>query len=183
MKTSNWILLILFALAVGTYFLVKHTQANKPSEATPTPSAFYLIQENDTVLKKFRLQGADGRVLELERNQDGFWQILQPERAEAEQWKVSAMESQLGSLMVNTQLGNVANFGDFGLDAPTYLLHLEYYNGVKHKIEVGKLTPTKSGYYVRLDDGGVYVIPQYSLDPILELLDNPPYQPTPTPTP
>lgn len=183
MKTSNWILLILLALAVGAYFLVKYNNDNKSAEATPTPSVFYLIQESETILKKVRMQGADGRVLEMERNQEGFWEIILPQRAKAEQWKVTAMETQLASLMVNTQLGRVANFGDFGLDAPTYLLQLEYYNGVRHKIEVGSLTPTKSGYYVRLDDGDVFVIPQYSLDPILGLLDTPPYQPTPTPTP
>ena len=45
------------------------------------------------------------------------------------------------------------------------------------------MTPTGSGYYVRYDDGKIYVISQSGIDAILKLLNAPPYPATETPNP
>ena len=58
---------------------------------------------------------------------------------------------------------------------------LGFVSGSTHKIEVGNLTPTSSGYYVRFDGGKIYVIAQSGIDALLNLLTSPPFPATATP--
>jgi hypothetical protein len=45
------------------------------------------------------------------------------------------------------------------------------------------MTPTGNGYYIRYDDGPIYIIDVDGIDSILNLLTTPPYLPTETPVP
>jgi len=182
MKRSNWILLILLALTIGVYFLLQERSEKNAVEETPVAPSDLLIETNGDVLKSIRIYDHDYHIVELVRDQSGAWAVSLPNAAAADQSLAGAAEIQVNALGIVTQIGTVANFGDFGLDAPAYTIKLSYYSGAQHKIEVGDLTPTSSGYYVQLDDGDVYVVSQYSLDAVLELVNNPPYLPTPTPT-
>lgn len=183
MKRSNWILLILLALSIGAYFLIKANADKNAAEETPVAASNLLIEATGDVLQRIRIYDNDYNIVELVRDENALWTVSLPTAGEADQSLASAAETQLGALGITSQLGMVANFGDFGLEFPAYTIKLTYYSGAQHKIEVGDLTPTNTGYYVQLDDGDVYVVSQYSLDSILGLIRNPPYPPTPTPEP
>ena len=60
-------------------------------------------------------------------------------------------------------------------------MELGFVNGTSHKIEVGNVTPTSSGYYVRFDGGKIYVIEKSGIDSVLNLLTAPPFPATATP--
>jgi hypothetical protein len=62
-------------------------------------------------------------------------------------------------------------------------MELGFVNGTSHKIEVGNLSPTGSGYYVRFDGEKIYVIEKSGIDAILNLLTAPPFPATATPVP
>ena len=64
---------------------------------------------------------------------------------------------------------------------PADTMELGFVNGANHKIEVGNLTPTSSGYYVRFDGGKIYVIEKSGIDALLNLLTAPPFPATATP--
>ncbi len=184
MKRTSWTLLVLLAIAIGVYFAIKYTNEKKAAEATPIPETnSYLIQETDNVLTRIRIFDQDYHIVEMQRNQEGFWDVTLPTVGTADQALASEAETQFGALGIVTDIGQVTSLGDFGLSFPTYTIKLTYANGVEHKIEVGNTTPTESGYYVQLDDAGVYVISQYSLNAVLKLINNPPYPATETPTP
>jgi hypothetical protein len=184
MKRSNWVLLLLLAVAIGAYFLIDYRKNKTAAEATATVvETSYLVQETDAVLQSIRIYDQDYHIVELRRGQDGLWTVNLPTPGTADQSLAGAAETQIGALQVVTELGTVSGLSDFGLAFPVYTIKLGYANGVEHKIELGNLTPTSSGYYVQLDDGQVYVVSQYSLDAVLNLIDNPPYPPTPTPEP
>ena len=70
-----------------------------------------------------------------------------------------------------------------GLAVPAYTIDLGFVNGTTHKIEVGVLTPTSSGYYVRFDGGKIYVIEKSGIDSLVNLLTSPPFPATATPVP
>jgi hypothetical protein len=70
-----------------------------------------------------------------------------------------------------------------GLEIPAYTLELGFISGKSHKIEIGNITPTNSGYYIRYDDGEIYVISQTGIDALVNLLIAPPYPATETPAP
>jgi hypothetical protein len=184
MKRTSWTLLAFLAIAIGVYFTIKYSNEKKAAEATPVPEAnSYLIQETDSVLTRIRIFDQDYHIVEMQRNQDGFWDVTLPTVGAADQVLASEAETQFGALGIVTDVGQVASLSDFGLTFPAYTIKLTYANGVEHKIEVGNTTPTGSGYYVQLDDAGIYVISQYGLNAVLNLIDNPPYPATATPTP
>jgi Domain of unknown function (DUF4340) len=184
MKRSNWVLLTILALSIGGYFLLKYQSEKKAaSEPTSTPSTSYLAQESGSALQSIRISDKDNHIVELKRGEDNLWTVTLPTPGAADQSLAGEAETQLGALGVVSDLGTVTNLGDFGLDTPAYTIVLAFTNGVQHTLEVGNLTPTSSGYYVQQDNGTVYVVSQYSLDSVLNLIQNPPYPPTPTPEP
>lgn len=180
MKRSNWVLLAILALMIGAFWLIKYQSDKKAAEATPA-STGYLAQEADTVLQNIRIYDNDYRIVEITRGTDGLWTVSLPSAGQADQSLAVAAETQLNALRIASKLGAVADLSEYGLTFPAYTIKLSFFNGIQHKIEVGNLTPTSSGYYVQLDDGQVYVVSQYSLDPVLALIQNPPYLPAPTP--
>jgi hypothetical protein len=184
MKRSAWIILVLFILAVGIYFLIDYRQDKIALTSTETTvdQAEYLIDEPEAVLTSIRLFDQMRNLLVLTRNAEANWEILFPEAGLADQTKVSALESQIGSLMSISAIGSISNLEDFGLAVPAYTIKLEYSNGEIYQLAIGNSTPTNSGYYVQVDRGQVMVVSKYSLDAITGLITLPPYPSTPTPT-
>ncbi|HEX5943245.1 MAG TPA: DUF4340 domain-containing protein, partial [Anaerolineales bacterium] len=72
--------------------------------------------------------------------------------------------------------------GIIGLDDPEYVLTLKFTSGGQRTVDVGVITPTESGYYVRDADKTV-IVSRSAIDALLGLLTNPPYLETPTPVP
>lgn len=79
-------------------------------------------------------------------------------------------------------MGILSSLDDFGLSTPNSWISVTYSNGHVRKLFIGNLAPTNSGYYIQMDNLDVIIISQFSLDAILELPNNPPYPPTPTPS-
>jgi hypothetical protein len=182
-KRPAIILLIILALAIGSYFLIKNRPAQE-TEATPTATSAMLLQENEhgnLTLLKITDNSSDSAI-ELKRFSDGNWSIVAPQEASADQGMVTAAETQLFALRILTSLETAADFSVFGLSTPAYIITMKFEDGVEQTIQIGATTPTGSGYYVQ-KDGKVYVINTYSLNAILGLVNNPPYLATLTPSP
>jgi hypothetical protein len=109
--------------------------------------------------------------------------VTLPKTGTADQALAGAAETQVGALRIVTTLENQLNLGDAGLETPAYTIELTFVSGTKHVIQVGTLTPTSSGYYVRYDAGNLYVVSQSGIDALLKLLTAPPFPATPTPLP
>jgi hypothetical protein len=66
-----------------------------------------------------------------------------------------------------------------GLEVPEYVLTIKFTSGVERTVDVGVITPTESGYYVRDAAGQVVIVSRSAIDSLLGVLDNPPYLETP----
>jgi hypothetical protein len=64
---------------------------------------------------------------------------------------------------------------------PAYRFKVSFQDGKQKTVYIGKLTPTKSGYYARLEDGNPVVVSKYAVENLINLLDKPPIA-TPVPT-
>lgn len=180
-KRSTWILLAILALAVGAYFLIQK-QSSKSKSATPTATgSSYLITKAYGVLQSLRISDNKGNNFQMQRDLSKSWVITAPTSGAADQGLASAAETQVGSLSIVTTLKTPPDLGTLGLKVPTDILDLGFVNGADHKIEVGNLTPTSSGYYVRFDGGKIYVIEKSGIEAILNLLTAPPFPATATP--
>jgi hypothetical protein len=182
-KRSTWLLLAILALAIGAYyFLMKHP--SKTTEPTPTATGnSFLLTQADGVLQSLRIYDQEGNTFQMQRDLSKIWVIIAPTSGVADQALADAAESQISALRVVTMLETQPDPSSIGLASPVDTLVVSFANGTSHKIEIGNMTPTGSGYYVRYDDEKIYVISQSGIDAILKLLNAPPYPATETPNP
>ena len=181
LKRSTWILLAILALAVGAYFLIKNQSARVKALAPTATSAGYLISPADGVLQSLRIFNNKGNNFQMQRDLSKAWVVTAPTSGAADQGLAGAAETQVGALSIVIMLSTSPDPGSFGLVNPVDTMELGFVSGATHKIEVGNLTPTSSGYYARFDGGKIYVIAQSGIDALLNLLTSPPFPATATP--
>lgn len=182
-RRSTWILLVIFAALVGlTIYLQKNKEATQEMASTfPTPSVKTLFSAEEGLPFRIHIEASTGETVEVARNVDNVWVLKMPIEAAADQGLVEGAASQITSLRVlnEVQLGPEV----VGLDRPAYLLKISFTNGKEHEVAIGSLTPTESGYYVRVDQGQTVIVTKSGIDSLIELLKSPPYAETPTPSP
>jgi hypothetical protein len=182
-RRSTWILLAILALALGAYFVIKGS-ASKASNLKPTPAEnTYLITQADGSLQSLRIFDTKGNNFRMQRDLSKIWVITAPSSGTADQGLAGGAETQVGALRIVVKLETPPNSGTIGLAVPVYTMELGFVSGASHKIEVGNMSPTSSGYYVRYDNGKTFIIAQSGIDALLNLLKAPPFPATATPEP
>jgi hypothetical protein len=183
-KRPTWILLIVLALVVVSYYVIKNRPSATSTQATPTALGNnFLVTQADGTLQILRISDKQNRTVQMQRDTSGTWNVMQPASGAADQSLAGAAETQVGALRIVTALDNSLNLGDAGLESPPYTIELTFDSGTKHVIRVGSLTPTNSGYYVQYDSENLYVVAQSGIDALLNLLTSPPFPATETPVP
>lgn len=181
-KRSTWIVLAILVVVIGAYFLIKNLPKKTDEEMTPTAtSSAFLVTEADGLLVDLRIFDGSS-VFQMQRNDYNAWAVLLPIPGSADMGLAGAAEAQVIALRIVAHLETPPALSDMGLDSPVYVIRLGFEDGTTHKIDVGNLTPTQSGYYVEYDDEGVYIVSQDGIDALLNLLTAPPYPATSTPT-
>jgi hypothetical protein len=180
-KRPTWILLGVLVIVVGAYFAIKN-RPPKAGEATPTAQGnSYLITPADGNLQSIQIVDAKGTKFRMQRDLTKTWVITAPSNGEADQAQAGAAQTQVGALRIIITLDTPPDPGATHLAAPADTIDLTFDSGREHKIEVGGLTPTSSGYYVRFDGTKVYVIAPDGIEALLNLVKSPPFPPTATP--
>jgi hypothetical protein len=186
MRRSTWIVLGVAVVLLAATLFWQRTRSNLETSTEATPAS------NEPKLEfgfagaqviEIVIQDSEGATVVLDRNADGFWELEQPE---AEMTNSQTVENALSQLLaVNTvsRISSQTALSDLGLDPPAYRLLLRLDDGSEMVINVGKVTPTGSGYYVLTssEDRALYVVGKYNLEMILNLIQIPPIM-TPTPT-
>jgi hypothetical protein len=182
-RRNTWYLLILLAGLIGVtfYFNNKNDLSEFESAATPEGELTFLFTAEDGLPSQIRVESADGGATELARNAGGAWALIHPDRVAADQGLAEAAASQVTSLRVLDEITLALDV--LGLDQPAHVITIDFTSGEQHTLEVGSMTPTQSGYYVRLDKGQSVIVSLTSLDALLNLVTFPPYAETPTPSP
>jgi hypothetical protein len=180
-KRPTWILLVILALVVVVYFVLKNRASSVSASSTPTAQGNnFLITPADGTLQVLRITDAQNHIFQMKRDTSGTWIVTLPTMGTADQSLAGAAETQVGALSIVTTLDISLNLSDAGLSAPADTIELTFTNGLKHVIQIGNLTPTGSGYYVNFDTGNLYVVSQAGIDALLKLLTAPPFPATET---
>jgi len=182
-RKNTWILLGIFVILLGGAYAWQRSQTQKAPEATPTAGQKKLLLfEIQTPVNSVRIEQAGGKQLEMKLDKNGKWQITSPAGLEADSEAAAATLSQLGAIPLVTTLQGASDLASMGLDQPAYRLLVTTEDGQSWVVNIGKVTPTTSGYYALSSDRILYVVSKVALDPILGLVDAPPLkQETPTP--
>jgi hypothetical protein len=181
-RRSTWVVLVIFAVLVAVLVFWQRSEENAPAEPTSTPAQASLFDLNADI-SYLRLEKVGGAVVEMERGEDGVWKLTWPLAEKTDVDAVQNAVTQLLSLRVLTTLNTNPGLDTIGLASPTYRILIGFDDGSQMIINVGDSTPTGSGYYVVVSGRPLYVVNKSGLDSVLELIESPPIEPTPTPTP
>jgi hypothetical protein len=185
-RRSTVVYIVLLLALAGTYYYLNHRAKPADIEVTAEPGAetqqAYLFTAADGTPSSIRIESKAGQTIEIARGADNAWTLMQPIEAKADQGAAEAAASQITTMSI---LDTVPEIDPkiVGLETPEYVLTVNFTNGVERTVDIGVITPTESGYYVRDAEGKVIIISRSAIDSLLGLLDNPPYLETLTPSP
>lgn len=182
MRRSTVLFLLLFLGLAGAYYYLNTREQPEDISLTlePTTEVMYLFNAEDGLPSSIRIESKAGEVVELARNADQAWTLIQPVAAPADQASAEAAASQVTTMQILDTVPDV-DPEIVGLNDPEYVMTLKFTNDVERKVDIGVITPTESGYYVRATNGNIVIISRSSVDALIGLLTNPPYSETPTP--
>ncbi|HET8671229.1 MAG TPA: DUF4340 domain-containing protein, partial [Candidatus Saccharimonadales bacterium] len=185
-RPSTVVYLVLLLALLGAYFYLRNRPQAADIELTVEPSAeatqAYLFSAEDGIPTSIRIESKTKGNVEIARDAENSWTLTQPVEAPADQAAAEAAASQVTSMRILDQVPDV-DPKIVGLENPEYVLTVKFTSGGERTVDVGVITPTESGYYVRDAEGEVVIVSRDAIDPLLSLLDNPPYLGTPTPDP
>jgi hypothetical protein len=183
-RRTTVVYIVLFLALAGAYYYLNHRA--KPADiavtAEPTSEISYLFTAQDGTPSSIQIQSKAGQAVEIARGADNAWTVTKPSEAKADQAAAEAAATQLSTISVLDIVPNV-DPKIIGLETPEYVLTVKFTNGVERTVAIGVVTPTESGYYVRNTQGKVIIASKSAIDALLELLNNPPYLETLTPSP
>ena len=181
-RSASIIYIILLAILAGVYYYINNrpepidTEISIPTSA-PTE---YLFSFEDGLPIGIRIESRGGDIVEVARDAENAWVLLQPTEASADQGSVEAVASQATSLRIIDRVPDLAA-DVVGLTSPQFTLTFQFTDSVERIIDIGVLTPTESGYYVSRGDGEILIVNNNAVDAFIGLLTNPPYLATETP--
>lgn len=185
-RRSTIVYILLLLVLVGAYLYLNHRAKTADAEttATATPSAevTYLFPAEQGTPSSIRVESKSGETVEFARGADKAWALIQPEKTKADQGSAEAAASQVTTMRVLDSVPGV-DPKIVGLEVPEYVLTVKFTSGVEQTVNVGIVTPTENGYYVRDAAGKIVIVSKDAVDALLGLLKNPPYAETPTPSP
>jgi hypothetical protein len=179
-RRSTFFVIIAFVmLLVLLWVLQTRPPETASSTATPQPEPIFSFALAD--VSGLRVIGPDGSVFYATRDESGTWTLVQPSKTgELISSSLDSHVSQLISLRPQTSIDATVGLESLGLVTGQYMVYLQLVNGREILLEIGAETLTGSGYYIQIDNSEVFMAQKFTIQSIIGLLDEIPFQPTPT---
>jgi hypothetical protein len=188
-KRSTWVMVVSLAILAGlAYYLQQPDNLIKKALApatTPTAEPLSpLFSSTDGPLNGISIQSADGQSAAIERRSTGWTLVIGNESSvPADQTVAEQVATQAQGLRPLIKIeADTLDLSAFGLDTPAYICKFVLTDSSSVTFKIGDLTPTGDGYYLQKEDGSVVVVEKYGMDAVINLLAQPPYMFTPTPS-
>ena len=186
-QRSTVVYIVLLIALVGAYFYLKNRERPAELELTPEPTSeiLYLFSIAEGVPTNVRIEAKTGEIVEVARDAENNWELAQPNKAAADPGAAEAAVSQITSMRVVDTVPSGVDPELVGLDIPQYVLIVNFTSGGERIIDIGVLTPSESGYYVRDREAmdKILIVSSEAIDSLIYFLQNPPYLETPTALP
>ncbi len=182
MKPRTTLILVgAFALLLVYVYFGELRRPVRTEPGTPTPAPLWGVASDQVVGLTLRDSAQETR---LSRPAGGAWRLEAPTAEEADGERVERSLSQLTDLTANrTFTDTVGALADYGLGEPTLTVTLHLADGSARVLKVGGPNPLGTAYYAQVEgQAAVHLVPDYLVQDLRGLLDQPPVRPTPTPT-
>ena len=184
-RRSTIVYIILLLVLAGAYYYLNNREQPAEIDLTVEPSSEvaqeYLFTSEEGTPTSIQIESKSGEIVEVARGADSAWALTQPVEAAADQAAAEAAATQVTTMRILDTVSDI-DPGIIGLENPEYVLTLKFTGGGERTVDVGVITPTESGYYVR-DADRIVIVSRSAIDSLLGLLTNPPYLETLTPSP
>jgi hypothetical protein len=185
-RRSTVVYIVLLLVLAGAYYYLnnrnKTADIEVTAEVTSEVTEAYLFTAEEGTPTSIRIESKTGDTVEVGRGSDNAWTIIQPTEAKADQAAVEAAATQIMSMSILDTVPDV-DPKIVGLETPEGVLTVNFTKGGERTVDIGVITPTESGYYVRNVDGKVVIVSKSAIDSLLGMLIAPPYLETLTPSP
>src|SRR4030095_12216570 len=159
-RRSTVVYLVLLLALAGAYYYLNHREKPADIEVTAEPGTeiaqAYLFTAEDGTPSSIHLESKAGQVVEVARGADNAWALTQPVEAKADQAAAEAAASQITTMSILDTVPDV-DTKLVGLETPEYVLTVKFTSGVERTVDIGVITPSESGYYVRDADGKLII--------------------------
>jgi hypothetical protein len=177
-------LVVLIALAALLDANLLEPAAPETGSVTPTLEPLWTV---DVIsINLIRIQDLKkGTHVEVQKDLKGTWLVMDLPAVEADTSAVETAVTNLAKLVITRDYGEGLNPEEFGLEEDSYLLlTVKTSDGQTFELEIGALTPTGTGYYVRMKDNPerIYGVKNTTLSGIIGWLTSKPIPATITPT-
>jgi len=179
-RRTTWVLLAVFVVLLGVLFYLQRNPIEKTEPETPTPAVTLISLEQDQI-DRLQIEDQQGNKVVFIKDADGAWGLADPPAELADDSVVQSMLSRLADLSAMSTFNGQAQDAALGLDPSRYVVIVSTGAGDEQTLFIGNPTPTGSGYYLRVYDGPVYVVDQFSVDTLLTPLTDPASIATATP--
>lgn len=170
---------VLAVLAIVTMWVSK---LPAPAEEGVEPTAAPLWGKENQEITAITVTVGLNRV-SVQRDADG-WRVTQPSEGAADEAKLIGLTSSLANLKYTRALADIGNLNDFGLQPPQAQATLVFSDGLTIDLTIGITNPMGISRYVqKAGDPKIYLVSTYQVQNLLDLVQAPPYAPTPTPVP
>jgi hypothetical protein len=182
-RGSTVVYITLLLLLVGAYLYLNNREQPAGIESTAEPGTEvaqeYLFTAEEGIPSSIRIESKAGETVEVARGTENAWEVIQPVESQADQAAAEAAATQVTTMRILETVPDV-DPSIIGLENPEYILTIKLTGGGERKVDIGVITPTESGYYVR-DENTIVIVSRSAVDSLLGLLSNPPYAATLTP--
>jgi hypothetical protein len=181
-RRSTWITLAVFIVLLGfTIWWTNFRPQSQNDVAIATPTPLWTLTVADVEMLRVE-DPASGEAVELHRDADELWVLVEPVMAAAEAARVESAVSWLEAPVPTRTLDQVDDLDLYGLTEPRRVVEVELKDGSSFLLNVGREAPTGAVAYVRVDDRPeIHTMNIYALNTVLDLLSVIPL-PAPTPT-
>jgi hypothetical protein len=183
-RKTTWITLCVFIILVLAALYINEQNKNVPEGVTPTPELKSILSGNDTEdIIQIIIEDASGAKIDLKLTDNGQWKFNDSTPGELDQNIISERIRTIKDIEEMSPLPNPPSLEDLGLIKPAYTIRLVYKNQDQTTILIGNQTTVNNGYYIKVDNKQPQVVNKYDINPLINILTEPPVLGTPTVTP
>src|SRR5262245_2669703 len=146
---KSFLVLLVVALGLGAYILFVESKREPAGTPEKKPAVFTVDSDK---IEELEIKSASGDVTSLKRN-GALWQIVAPEKTDADESEVSSVVSTLRSLEEQRALdANPKSVAPFGLEPPRITIGFRAAGETAmRRLQIGNKTPTGGDLYARVE--------------------------------
>lgn len=172
-RRSTLVLFAVFLILVAVAFFWERSGNGEEVIPTATQQANLLDLDVNNV-NRLEITASDGDLVVFIKETEGNWVIEEPEGEIDPAADLGSKIESFIAIRVLNPLESPPPADATGLNNPEYTITVFLDNGSQQEIVIGKGTVTGSGYYTQVANN-VFVVDKFTVDNLLDLLNNPPY--------